>query len=199
MLLLIKIFHTNLSMSYSPFSACNEVHKSAIGSIKSLNFPNDYPNDAKCRYLIMNADPEARITINFLHFDLYQYSWKCDDSVKIYDGNSTKATQIGRTDGYCGKRAPPSLTIRSTRNSLLIVFYSNSYRTSTGFNAAYTGRIVLIYFIFKSVQSTLSHLQSPPEWRQSQRNYGSFLSKSDLHGTILYTMLAQNCPKGKRQ
>ena len=34
---------------------------------------------------------------------------------------------------------------------------------------------------------------------QSQRNYGSFLSKSDLHGTILYTILAQNCPKGKRQ
>ena len=138
MLLLIKIFHTNLSMSYSPFSACNEVHKSAIGSIKSLNFPNDYPNDAKCRYLIMNADPEARITINFLHFDLYQYLWKCHDSVKIYDGNFTKATQIGRTDGYCGKRAPPSLTIRSTRNSLLIVFYSNSYRTSTGFNATYS-------------------------------------------------------------
>ena len=162
LLLLIKIFHTNLSMSYSPFSACNEVHKSAIGSIKSLNFPNYYPNDAKCRYLIMNSDPEARITINFLHFDLHQSSWKswCDDSVKIYDGNSTKATQIGRTDGYCGKRAPPSLTIRSTRNSLLIVFYSNFYGTSTGFNATYTGRIVLIYFIFKSVQSTLSHLQS---------------------------------------
>ena len=34
---------------------------------------------------------------------------------------------------------------------------------------------------------------------QSQRNYGSFLLKSDLLGTILYTMLAQNCPKGKRQ
>ena len=51
----------------------------------------------------------------------------------------------------------------------------------------------------KSVQSTLSHLQSPPDWMQSQRNYGSFLSKSDLHGRILYTMLAQNCPKGKRQ
>ena len=29
----------------------------------------------------------------------------------------------------------------------------------------------------KSVQSTLSHLQSPPEQMQSQRNYGSFLPK----------------------
>ena len=163
--LLIKVYHSNQSMSYSPLSACNEVHKSAIGSIKSLNFPNDYPNGVNCRYLIMNSDPEARISINFLHFDLYQNSWRtwCDDYVKIYDGNSTKATEIGRTDGYCGKRAPPSLTIRSTGNSLLIVFYTNSYDTSAGFNATYRGTIGLIYFIFKSVQSTLSHLQSPPE------------------------------------
>ena len=32
---------------------------------------------------------------------------------------------------------------------------------------------------------------------QSQRNYGSFLSKSDLHVMIKNTMLARNCPKGK--
>ena len=51
----------------------------------------------------------------------------------------------------------------------------------------------------KSVQSTLSHLQSLPEQLQSQRNYGSFLSKSHLHGMILFAMLAQNHPKIKRQ
>ena len=142
-------------MSYSPFSACNEVHKSGIGSIKSLNFPNNYPNDANCRYLIMNSDPATRITINFLHFDLNQDSWNnwCYDSVKIYDGNSTKATQIGRTDGYCRKRAPPALTIRSTGNSLLVVFYSDWSATSAGFNATYRGRIVLIYFIL-TISST---------------------------------------------
>ena len=32
---------------------------------------------------------------------------------------------------------------------------------------------------------------------QSQRNYGSFLSKSDLHVMIKNTMLARNSPKGK--
>ena len=32
---------------------------------------------------------------------------------------------------------------------------------------------------------------------QSQGNYGSFLSKSDLHVMIKNTMLARNCPKGK--
>ena len=53
--------------------------------------------------------------------------------------------------------------------------------------------------LLKSVQSTLSHLQSPPEEMQSQRNYGSFLSKSHLHGMILLTMFAQNRPTSKRQ
>ena len=57
-----------------------------------------------------------------------------------------------------------------------------------------------IYYVrVKFVQSTLSHQQSPPEWMQSQCNCGSFLSKSDLHDTIIYTMRAQNCPNGKRQ
>ena len=54
-------------------------------------------------------------------------------------------------------------------------------------------------FTVKSVQSTLSHLWSPPEQMQSQRNYGSFLSKSHLHGMILLRILAQNRPKSKRQ
>ena len=49
-----------------------------------------------------------------------------------------------------------------------------------------------MYEKIKSVQSTLSHLQSPPEQMQSQLHYGSFLLKSHLHGMILLTMPAQN-------
>ena len=148
--LLIKIYHPNLSIPFSPFPACKEVHKSTIGSIKSPNFPRNYPNNANCHYLIMNSDPATRITLSFLRFDLYQSLWTswCYDYVKIYDGNSIKATQIGRTHGYCGKRAPPTLTIASTQNSLLIVFASRSWTdTKSGFNATYRGRIAHIYFI----------------------------------------------------
>ena len=53
--------------------------------------------------------------------------------------------------------------------------------------------------MLKSVLSTLNHLQSPPEQMQSQHNSGSFLSKSHLHGMILFTKLAQNRPKSGRQ
>ena len=132
---------------YHSFSGCNEVHNSTVGSVKSINFPNNYPNNAKCSYLITNSDSQTKIILDFLHFNL-ELGKSCKfDWVKIYDGNSTIATQIGRTYGYCGKRAPPTLTIASTGNSLLIVFVSDESDTYSGFNATYRGRIVLIYFI----------------------------------------------------
>ena len=38
-------------------------------------------------------------------------------------------------------------------------------------------------------------LAESPEQMQSQRNYGSFLSKSDLHGMVLLTMVAKIAQK----
>ena len=95
----------------------------------------------------MNSDPSTRIILHFLHFDLFWHPSCKYASVKIYDGNSTKDTQIGREYGYCGKRAPPTLTIASTGNSVLIVFVSDGIVAASGFNATYRGSTVLIYFI----------------------------------------------------
>ena len=119
----------------------------------------------------MNSDPEARIILDFLHFDL-ESGTSCDyDLVKIFDGNSTKATQIGRTYGYCGKRAPPVITIASSGNSLLIVFVSNEENTKSGVNATYRGTIDLIYLIpiISCVANgghhrlTFNHIQATPK------------------------------------
>ena len=57
-------------------------------------------------------------------------------------------------------------------------------------NGAWTGKVCTISF---------ERPAESPEQMQSQRNYGSFLSKSHLHGMILLTMLAQNRPKSKTQ
>ena len=126
---------------------CNEVYNLSVGYIKSPYFPSNYPNGVSCYYLIINSDPETRILLSFLRFDLESDSHCSFDSVKIYDGNSSSATQIGQTYGYCGKRAPPTLTVSSTGNSILVVFTSNHRGTSLGFSASYTGRIPLTYLI----------------------------------------------------
>ena len=47
-------------------------------------------------------------------------------------------------------------------------------------------------YILKSVQSTLSHPQSHPGQIQSQRHYGSFLSKSLLQW---HDLINNACPK----
>ena len=71
--------------------------------------------------------------INLEYIDV-EGNVKCYDSVKIYDGDSTKANQLGPSDGngFCGSCAPPTLT--STGSSLLIVFISDESNDPENFH-----------------------------------------------------------------
>ena len=85
----------------------------------------------------------ARITIDFLRFDLEQSDLEecpnCScDSLKIYDGNSTRASQLGPLNGYCGNNKPKPST--STGHCLLIVFRSDGGMQKSGFHIIYKGK-----------------------------------------------------------
>ena len=71
----------------------------------------------------------ARIT--FVNSTLRYF---CDDYVKIYDGDNTNATVLGRAKGYCGSRNP---SLISTGNTVLIVFVSDDKGRSSGFEISY--------------------------------------------------------------
>ena len=116
---------------------------SIFGVITSPNFPCYYPNDAKCQYLIKQLNPGTRITVSFKQFSLQGGANCIHDSIRIYDGQSTNATQIGPIHGYCGNSNPP--TVMSTTNSLLIVFVSDARTTSTGFQIDYNGKLVFSF------------------------------------------------------
>ena len=119
-------------------SVCDQRYESTSGSIiSSPNYPNNYPNDASCHYLIALRDPTLRITLNFQQFSLEESSSCAFDSVRIYDGDSDTAPQLGYKYKYCGNRLPPSLT--STGNKVLIVFTSDSLATASGFLLTYRG------------------------------------------------------------
>ena len=125
--------------------ACNQVHNSSNGSIKSPNFPSNYPNDVNCHYLILSSDPAKRIKITFLQFRL-EYAENCGyDSVRIYDGYFLNATQLGPTFGYCGNSVPPTLT--STGNVVLIVFASDKSITYQGFQITYKSKLLFRCFV----------------------------------------------------
>ena len=125
------------------FVVCNEVYSSMKGTIKSPDYPNKYPNNANCRYLIKIPNTAARITLYFRHFRLQNSdsilvnaTWRyfCKDYVKIYDGDNTNATVLGNADGYCGHN---SLSLIATGNTVLIVFVSDDKVRSSGFTLSY--------------------------------------------------------------
>ena len=114
---------------------CNEVYDSVNGSITSPNFPNNYPNNTHCRYLIKSWDPTTRIAITFLQLRI-EFGKSCEfDSLKIYNGDNTNATLLGGVNGICGDTPFGPLT--STGNPVLIVFNSNGNVTYSGFLISY--------------------------------------------------------------
>ena len=112
------------------------MHSSDTGRILSPKYPSNYPTNVSCRYLIKNSNPAARITVKFLQSKLQGDSSCRFDSLKIYDGETTNAAQLGRTRGYCGNRRPPTLT--STGKALLIIFTSDQSVTSSGYVISYS-------------------------------------------------------------
>ena len=124
------------------------VYNSSYGFAQSPNFPHNYPISVRCHYLIKRKDPKERITIEFLQFSLEQHSLCSHDFIKIYDGDSVNSRVVytgARIIKYCGPCSPPIL--KSTGNSLLIVFISNKIVTSTGFNFTYRGKLFFRIFI----------------------------------------------------
>ncbi|XP_063003684.1 cubilin [Elgaria multicarinata webbii] len=97
------------------------------GILESLNYPNNYPPDAKCNWTIQTT------TGNTLNYSFTAFSTKggenCErDNVKLYDGPNTQSNLIGT---FCGNTDLPSGGTISS--SLHVVFYSDKMDESTGF------------------------------------------------------------------
>ena len=136
-------------------------------------------NQSKSSIILKKSAIFAKqMSSSLFHMFIYARSAQCN-SGSIY--NTLTNTQHIRI--YPGKLKP----------------WSKFHRIQDVYMANMPKKTKLYSCFLLTVQSTLSHLQSPPEQMQSQRNYGSFLSKSQFHGVILFTMLAQNRPKSKRQ
>ena len=63
------------------------------GSFTSPGYPDDYPNDASCTWLIQ-GEPGKLIVVSFFDFDLEDDA-SCDfDVIKFYEGIETNRTEI---------------------------------------------------------------------------------------------------------
>ncbi|XP_063636066.1 cubilin-like [Cydia splendana] len=134
-------FQTDYNIASAGFkityeSICQHTIIGDSGVIKSPGYPNNYPANRVCEYVIHTV-PGKAIQLTFQDFDLEDNRYyNCRyDNVEIHDGPDVNATSIGR---FCGglEHIPPTKT--STHNFMYIRFSSDMSLSGTGFYANYT-------------------------------------------------------------
>ncbi|XP_053326300.1 CUB domain-containing protein 2 [Spea bombifrons] len=132
------LFHSDRHVGSTGFYAtykkdiCGGVLTSLSGAITSPDYPDNYPNNAECHWLI-RAAPHSRIRLIFTDFRM-EDNEECNfDYVAIFDGPGLEDHQ---TNHYCGTTKPPDTT--SSSNELLVVFKSDFNIGAQGFKAYFS-------------------------------------------------------------
>ncbi|KAK2582770.1 hypothetical protein KPH14_005035 [Odynerus spinipes] len=118
------------SATYSVLnSACGGNYTSEHGTIGSPNYPNSYPLNSECIW-ILNTSPGNRISITFSEFDIQQ-SENCDlDYLEIREEDG-----IGKLIGtFCGQQ----INSVTSSSRIWIKFKSDSDGVGKGFLADYS-------------------------------------------------------------
>uniref|UniRef100_A0A8C5HD89 Cubilin n=1 Tax=Gouania willdenowi TaxID=441366 RepID=A0A8C5HD89_GOUWI len=102
------------------------------GEIHSPSYPNSYPNNADCSWVI-SVDPSHRVFLNFTDLDIENHSNCAWDYVAIYDGSTSSSPLLTRV---CGTGVPPPVT--STQNQIYVRFRSDSSLSHRGFSARFS-------------------------------------------------------------
>uniref|UniRef100_A0A669DWY3 Neuropilin n=1 Tax=Oreochromis niloticus TaxID=8128 RepID=A0A669DWY3_ORENI len=128
------------SLRYEIFktgSDCSRNFTSPSGLIESPGFPDKYPHNLECAFIII-VPPRMDVTLTFLTFDLEndplpggdgdcKYDW-----LEVWDGLPGVGPLIGR---YCGTRVPPE--IQSSTGILSLSFHTDMAVAKDGFSARY--------------------------------------------------------------
>ncbi|KAI7810391.1 neuropilin-2a isoform X1 [Triplophysa rosa] len=125
-----EIYKTGADHCFLNFSASS-------GVIESPGFPDKYPHNLECSYIII-APPQTEVTLTFQTFDLEndpllmgegdcKYDW-----LDVWDGLPQVGPLIGR---YCGTKIPPE--IQSSTGLLSLSFHTDMAVAKDGFSARY--------------------------------------------------------------
>ncbi|KAJ8282962.1 hypothetical protein COCON_G00054810 [Conger conger] len=116
---------------------CSRNFTSLSGVIESPGFPDKYPHNLECTFIII-VPPRMDVTLTFLTFDLEndplmvgegdcKYDW-----LEVWDGIPQVGPLIGR---YCGTKIPPE--ILSSTGLLSLTFHTDMAVAKDGFSARY--------------------------------------------------------------
>ncbi|XP_055295203.1 cubilin homolog [Sitodiplosis mosellana] len=145
-------FYSDFSSPGRGFSAtyksvpaqCGGIFASAQGNITSLNYPNNYPENIHCQWLLRT---EVSHTISFQYTDFDLEDRCTDDHVSIYDGSEMNEDKLllktcgsqtfGPDSGNQTARPGFTKPLKSSANEMLIVMETDSSVTAKGFAAKF--------------------------------------------------------------
>ncbi|XP_075069341.1 neuropilin and tolloid-like protein 1 isoform X2 [Mixophyes fleayi] len=139
-LIILHVFSATKKVGEKPTTSegqksmqCGSWTKNSDGGIfTSPNYPNKYPPDRECVYII-EAAPRQCIELHFDDKYAIESSWECKfDHIEVRDGPFGFSPIIGR---YCGQQNPPF--IKSSGRFLWIKFFADGELESLGFSAQY--------------------------------------------------------------
>ncbi|XP_043205584.1 cubilin-like [Amphibalanus amphitrite] len=129
-------FFSDISIAHGGFSAtydilCGGIYAEPSGSFHSPNYPQPYPHNKQCGYLI--SQPVGNIvSLQFTDFRIESHFRCAYDYVEVFDGKDATFPSLGK---FCDE-PPPNLV--STHNQMYVVFSTDASVTNYGFVANYT-------------------------------------------------------------
>ncbi|XP_055485025.1 CUB domain-containing protein 2 [Psammomys obesus] len=164
------VFHSDKHVASRGFSAgyqkdvCGGVLTGLSGVLSSPEYPNNYPNNAECHWLIRASGPAA-VKLEFVDFQVEGSDECAYDYVAVLG-----APGPAHGHHYCGRTRPPTLV--SLGHELQVVFKSDFNIGGRGFKAHYfSGEC---QEVFTAVRGNFSSPQYP----------GSYPNNIRCHWTI---------------
>ncbi|XP_059179030.1 cubilin-like isoform X2 [Physella acuta] len=107
------------------------------GAINSPNYPNNYPHNSNCSWII-SVQPGYTISFQFASLDIEQHPDCRYDYLEIYDGASDSAPVLQRLCGMTTGLPPP---IQTSGPNAFIRFHSDPSENGQGFSITYSSSI----------------------------------------------------------
>uniref|UniRef100_A0A8C1I6Q0 Cubilin (intrinsic factor-cobalamin receptor) n=1 Tax=Cyprinus carpio TaxID=7962 RepID=A0A8C1I6Q0_CYPCA len=104
-----------------------------FGTISSPNYPNLYPHSRVCRWRI-TVPPGRRVTLTINDLRLEEHGTCMFDYVEVINGLTPSAAHLGR---LCGT-VPAGTQLKSSGNTMLVIFSTDSSVSNGGFTADYS-------------------------------------------------------------
>lgn len=115
------------------FLVCGGNLTGEYGTIQSPNYPNIYPRNRDCRW-VLTGPPGQTISLTFssINYGL-ENSASCNyDYIELRNGSSATDSLLGK---FCGTNVPGRVT--TTGNSMYVHFHSDGSQQFTGFQATW--------------------------------------------------------------